>query len=189
MRRHVWCLLVCAALPAVAQAQTRWIPYTDGRVGGCWLNSNGYLFGCTPQPPAAPSPVAPRRDPNIITLPSDNRAPQLQRENDALRAARARDQAELRDLKAQREREDRAAAVLREQQRALQQRQFLKDQAARDKKWVSERTQCGSQQYEAYLKSQRLTRHATLAGICVAIDHKPGDGKFPQACPPCDAAK
>lgn len=27
----------------------QWIPYTDGRTGGCWLNKNNQLYGCTPQ--------------------------------------------------------------------------------------------------------------------------------------------
>ena len=32
-----------------AKADT-WIPYTDGRSGGCWLNKANVLYGCTPQP-------------------------------------------------------------------------------------------------------------------------------------------
>lgn len=32
-----------------AKADT-WIPYTDGRIGGCWLNSANVLYGCTSQP-------------------------------------------------------------------------------------------------------------------------------------------
>lgn len=31
-----------------ASADT-WIPYTDGRAGGCWLNNANVLYGCTPQ--------------------------------------------------------------------------------------------------------------------------------------------
>lgn len=35
--------------PILAYAD-QWIPYTDGRAGGCFLNNVGHLYGCTPQP-------------------------------------------------------------------------------------------------------------------------------------------
>ncbi len=45
------CLVGFALLiaPLLAKADT-WIPYTDGRAGGCWLNRVNVLYGCTPQP-------------------------------------------------------------------------------------------------------------------------------------------
>ncbi len=47
----------------------KWLPYTDGRVGGCWLNVAGVLYGCTPQPPVniQPAPEShDREDPLVI---------------------------------------------------------------------------------------------------------------------------
>ena len=40
-------MLFC--IPLFAKADT-WVPYTDGRAGGCMLNSANVLYGCTPQP-------------------------------------------------------------------------------------------------------------------------------------------
>lgn len=50
-------LLLAAA--GAARADT-WVPYTDGRVGGCWINNVGFMYGCTPQP-AKPAPAPYRR--------------------------------------------------------------------------------------------------------------------------------
>lgn len=42
----------------------QWVPYTDGRAGGCFINNTGFMFGCTMQPPQAPVVVeVPVRDP------------------------------------------------------------------------------------------------------------------------------
>lgn len=41
-------ILLVASLYASADT---FVPYTDGRVGGCMLNSANVLYGCTPQPP------------------------------------------------------------------------------------------------------------------------------------------
>lgn len=34
--------------PGLAHAD-RWVAYTDGRAGGCFVNANGWLYGCTLQ--------------------------------------------------------------------------------------------------------------------------------------------
>lgn len=47
MRRiALFVILTVASSSAFAD---RWIPYTDGRAGGCWQNNVGNLYGCTPQ--------------------------------------------------------------------------------------------------------------------------------------------
>lgn len=44
-------VLISVLLFASSNAMAdQWIAYTDGRVGGCWLNSANQLYGCTPQP-------------------------------------------------------------------------------------------------------------------------------------------
>lgn len=40
--------LICLLVPSFAFAD-QWVSYTDGRAGGCWINSVGVLYGCTPQ--------------------------------------------------------------------------------------------------------------------------------------------
>jgi hypothetical protein len=50
--RRITLLLILAAASTPAFAD-RWIPYTDGRAGGCWLNNAGHMYGCTPQPQQA----------------------------------------------------------------------------------------------------------------------------------------
>jgi len=68
----------------------RWVPYTDGRVGGCFINNNGYMFGCTPQPPPPTPPPAHRADPIVVEVPVQDPAQEeairrAQSENDRLR--------------------------------------------------------------------------------------------------------
>ena len=47
-------LVLAIALPCSAPALAdTWVAYTDGRTGGCWVNQNGYMHGCTPQPTTA----------------------------------------------------------------------------------------------------------------------------------------
>lgn len=53
-------------LPALCYAGG-WVPYTDGRAGGCATDNRGNLVSCTPQldvlnPPPAASPGTSRRD-------------------------------------------------------------------------------------------------------------------------------
>jgi hypothetical protein len=57
-------ILLLLLMPAVVFAGDRWVPYTDGRAGGCAVSNNGSLYGCTPQPAAPPDVVyAPRPAP------------------------------------------------------------------------------------------------------------------------------
>lgn len=78
---------ILALLPVVALAD-QWLPYTDGRMGGCWLNNAGQMYGCTPQPEPAIEPS--QRQPSIVEVPvrdpaQDAQIRRAQRENDALR--------------------------------------------------------------------------------------------------------
>ena len=47
--KNLLVLVMLIGFCGVAHAD-QWIPYTDGRAGGCWLNNNYQLYGCTPQP-------------------------------------------------------------------------------------------------------------------------------------------
>jgi hypothetical protein len=42
-------LLLLLVLPVGA---AQFVPYTDGRKGGCFITARGHMFGCTPQPPS-----------------------------------------------------------------------------------------------------------------------------------------
>jgi hypothetical protein len=77
---------VCA--PALAAS---WIPYTDGRMGGCFLSDQGVMFGCTPQPPtAAPPPI---RETVYVENPRTQRELEAtRRELDAVRAHQQQEQ-------------------------------------------------------------------------------------------------
>ena len=55
-------LLFTLLIAAPAFAGGGWAPYTDGRVGGCAVDNNGNLYGCTPQPQPVPFvPTEPSR--------------------------------------------------------------------------------------------------------------------------------
>lgn len=41
---------VVLLLVASSAGADRFVPYTDGRAGGCMLNRANVLYGCTPQP-------------------------------------------------------------------------------------------------------------------------------------------
>jgi hypothetical protein len=52
--------IASAMAPGLAHAD-RWVAYTDGRAGGCFVNANGGLYGCTPQAEPIPSNPAGQR--------------------------------------------------------------------------------------------------------------------------------
>jgi len=88
-------VLLLASTGAV-RADT-WSPYTDGRVGGCWINAVGQMYGCTPQPPKPPPPSRPA-DPEIVYRDRGPTQDQVDRAIDravkADRAAQARAEAD-----------------------------------------------------------------------------------------------
>lgn len=50
MRQSTICAvsLICLLWAGQVKAD-QWLPYTDGRAGGCFVNQSGVLYGCTPQ--------------------------------------------------------------------------------------------------------------------------------------------
>jgi len=67
---RTYLLFVLFLIPAFAAADGNgWVPYTDGRVGGCAVSNNGALYGCTPQPTPPPAPAAPLYPPEVVYAP------------------------------------------------------------------------------------------------------------------------
>lgn len=58
--RHLALLLLLLSSPLSARERVDdWVPYNDGRLGGCYRTVGGRLYGCTPQRRPAAPPVAP----------------------------------------------------------------------------------------------------------------------------------
>ena len=57
MKPHVYAalsFLVLLTLSSIVHAD-QWVPYTDGRAGGCWINDQTHqMWGCTIEPAALP---------------------------------------------------------------------------------------------------------------------------------------
>lgn len=165
--------LALTLLPSVAWAD-RWLPYTDGRVGGCFINSNGILHGCTPQPPQIrPESYPSRPPPSASDHAQSRRNAALEAENQQLRRERATRLAE----------EDVASAGQEQQRRAFEDAYFellRRKQIAREQQWRQSRNNCNSASYETTLKTLGLKKHPSVKGICVSIEYKAS-----QECPPC----
>lgn len=73
MRTVLLTLMLLMSCPAWAD---EFVPYTDGRAGGCFINRTGFMHGCTPQPAQPPTIIhAPARE---IRVPVED--PRLRRE-------------------------------------------------------------------------------------------------------------
>jgi hypothetical protein len=172
-------LLVSLLIPSIAHAG-RWIPYTDGRVGGCFQNENGNLYGCTPQPTNSNrsreyDSEQLRDDSRVEAL--EFRTHNLESQNRALRAYRDRQRAL-----------DNAEA-LEMQKRARTQNDYfsaLEVEASkrRYRQWLDARSGCSTREYEDQLEKLGLKRHPSLEGLCVPIRSVPGVISL-QGCPPC----
>lgn len=173
-------LLILLVASSVARAD-RWIPYTDGRVGGCFQTDSGRLFGCTPQPSQRrqdPDDDAIFRERKVPPSAEDARARGLERENRSLRAELERSRAMQRSQAAQAY----AAAYARKRQR---EQEFMRAQQERDRQWRKERD-CRGAYYEDLLRKQGLKRHPTAHGVCMPVGAKQGGGNITiQGCPPC----
>jgi hypothetical protein len=98
--------LVLLFAPAVAVDE--WVPYTDGRPGGCYRSASGLIYGCTPPPRTA-------SEPDVTPVDTAAELREVRRELEALKlrqaaedARRAREEAERRATdRAQRQSEQR----------------------------------------------------------------------------------
>lgn len=172
-------LIACISVPGTAAADT-WIPYTDGRAGGCWLNSAGHLYGCTAQP-QRPSAQPRNRADEMRTERDNSREAALEHENAALRAERDAEYRQHTQADASRRAQRQAlyeALAEEERQREIQRSK------QREWQWHRERS-CNSAEYDEQLRKMGLKRRNSVNGICVKLDWKPGTGDLGQACPPC----
>src|SRR5690606_1650412 len=89
-------LLIAVLLTAFPARADRWIPYADGRVGGCFQSNSGRLFGCTPQPDrssrARDDELFQRRDDSRVRD-LEKRTRELESQNRVLQAERDRQSA------------------------------------------------------------------------------------------------
>jgi hypothetical protein len=181
--------IIALCLLGAAQARAdRGVPYTDGRIGGCFINDSGFMHGCTPQPP---KPSYERKDDGLSSAEVESgsrikslesRTRYLEDQNLALRReARMADDA----ARAKREEERRHEEVLDAYYSSQMQKEASERSAARYRKWNREHTGCDSVEYEAMLKSRGLMRHPSVQGICVSTPSKGGASTYAQECPPC----
>ena len=153
----------------------QWIPYTDGRAGGCFQNSNGNLYGCTPQPSTVTAPQA--RAGRRFEYTPDPRLQQLQRANQALLRERF--------LRQTQESADKRALAREQNQRNAEVNAYLSAASeARGREeyrnWTNSRRNCDSSDYLAKLKSMGMKPHPSMQGICIRTP-----GKEMTQCPPC----
>jgi len=157
-------------LPFAAKAD-EWIPYTDGRAGGCWINATGWLWGCTiPPPPPPPPKRAPQvqyRDRIVV----ETREPTHEEVNAA--ASRLLDEqqeaanaAERRAINAEIERRNQ---VFQEQQSAINNAEY--------KDWLSKK----HRDCDEWLAEQGL--EVFQGDVCRSKNGYAGN------CPPCPAKK
>ena len=183
-------LLVLVLLLPTAALADDWIPYTDGRAGGCFQNRTRVLYGCTPQP-ASPAQVIARDQSNIAIqrLEQENKELRGERNASLARQRSADNQAfRLDSIQAERRREAVAAqGVIAARQSSEYWRKLGAERMAEERKWIATRTGCSSQAYTNLLKAQKIKPHPSYAGICVPTDPKAGTISA-LACPPCSAA-
>jgi hypothetical protein len=178
-------LAVVVLLASPAAYADRWVPYTDGRTGGCFQSDTGRLFGCTPQPQRSPT-TSSTNEGDLFRSRDDSRIRDLER--------RTRDlESQNRSLQNERSRQDaieRSRAIERRQAMELanyyESRRQNEAGKAREREWLDARAGCRGPQYETLLKQLGLKRHPSAKGICVPIDYKSGSGVVSAAgCPPC----
>lgn len=161
-------ILSLVGIPSVALAD-QWIPYTDGRAGGCFLNGAGVLYGCTPSPVFIPQPKS--RSPYIEDrgrVMFRNRGPsQLEIESAAER------------LLAEREADDLAIEVemLEAEVRIMEEALRLR-QIARDKRKFERWLNMPPPECKEWLAKQNLVVYQS--NLC-----RFSDGSGAMNCPPC----
>ena len=172
------CLI--ALWPGVAKADS-WVTYTDGRVGGCWMNRSGVLYGCTPQPRAS-------KFDDDMPVPRSRAEPLISKDATELELLRRQNSAYQRQLSEQRaaDREQHAQAravnaYFEAQSRANAQARGARQMAEYQSKYVD----CRRPQYDALLAERSLKRHPTVAGMCVPASSKSGSNSVFVQCPPC----
>lgn len=178
-------LFVAMLAPTVAYAD-RWIPYTDGRVGGCFQSDTGRLYGCTPQP----NKSSRSGDDFYFQRPNDSHVKELEQRTREL-------EEQNRAFQMERNRQN---AIDREKAEAKQRRikeldyiytmQRLRDQANQSRERQSQRetaiSRCVGPAYSDKLKKLGLKQHPSVRGVCVPIGWKPGTGSISaRECPPC----
>jgi hypothetical protein len=141
-----------------------WIPYTDGRAGGCFLNNAGFMFGCTTQPAAPSAPT--RVEKQVVYIPTrdpqqDVRSQQTQLENADLRLQLD----EVRRKERERDNEE-----VDRQQRAVVDAELQRRRAERDASlaWLS--TPEGQAQLAAASKAAEAQRAATTATMNAELE-------------------
>ena len=184
MKRAILVGILCFLFGIPAWADT-FLPYTDGRAGGCFVSRTGFMYGCTPQPPAALPPnrrsAAPIPDERLMRenamLRDELRAQQDEAEQIARRAAHLA--AEANAIIAEKRAEDeRAAAVLRH--RAAE--QFAAQRAALAQQAIEERQQLLRIEKEVLSCKEQLAQrgYTVVAGNAC----KKSSGAY-VTCPPC----
>lgn len=182
---RTYLLVILLLIPSVAMAD-RWIPYTDGRVGGCFQNDvTGHLYGCTPQPQRTS-----KRSEELDLARDDERLRRVEQENIRLREQNFQLEAERANRnaaeQAQRARQQRNAQAIRNIYLAEQARVHAEEDRKREQDWVQSRTGCNSAAYQQKLERMGLQRHPRHPEICVPDSFEAGTGVISaQGCPPC----
>lgn len=148
----------------------QWIPYTDGRVGGCFLNNSGFMFGCTPQPPAPPVPTAhpSRAQPEIRYVPTRDPQQDLQMQQQIRENAHLRQQLNAERRNAQ----NRENQVVEQQNRAAREAELQRrrEERAASVAWLA--TPEGQAQLAA-ANAQRAATEERMNSEFQAIKAKP----------------
>jgi len=191
MFTRAFVLGVLLLIPSLALA-AKWVPYTDGRVGGCFLSENGQLFGCTPQPQAHQPAYDSHSNSNSDDLASRAHTRQLEQENVQLKQEQENRALEMqeyenRSLEAQsRQRQSKSARDAIAEEKAYYDSQQGDKQRSidvqRQTAWESGRS-CSGAAYDAALKKMGLKRVPNVAGMCKSI-YGSGGSTYTE-CPPC----
>lgn len=157
-RMYAGVLIAVALFFACATARAdSWIPYTDGRTGGCWINTTGYMYGCTPQPESEQEVIyIPTRDPR-----QDEISRQTQRENAELRSQL--DEARSREMA-------RRNAEIEQQQRAAWDAELQRRRAEREAYLAWLATPEGQTRVAAENRAADAQRAAATAKMNVELD-------------------
>jgi hypothetical protein len=116
--------LVLSASLLQVQVVDEWVPYPDGRPGGCYRTERGQLYSCTPPPQQEAPPVAatPSEAQQQELLDTKQELAEVRRELEKLKLRQAEDDARRAQEIAEREAAELAAreAEQREQDAAMQ---------------------------------------------------------------------
>jgi hypothetical protein len=116
---------------AASAAADEWLPYTDGRVGGCYEDARGELHSCTPQPEAAVFP-SDEPDPPAAELAAQEQLREVRLELEALKLRQAADDARRAQEDAARLDAERDAKAAEQRDRAAAMQAYNEIEAAMD---------------------------------------------------------